>query len=218
MYGILPNLNVNLDDNICLIVFQVMFNAFIITNVFYFILFTIYDIVLNIEYFIYGAIFSLVFITEYAQINRESLFKQLINNTFIVSIRNKANKVISLWSSLKSITESVKNYICKKSKYSSEEDDSDEEPLVNQPSEAEVEVKEPVLEEEEVKAEAIEPILEEAEVKAEAIEPVLEEVEAEVKAIEPILDDEMSSESNKDGERYMKYTIKPVINIDTDMD
>ena len=81
MYDILPNIDLN--NNMFLILFQIMFNAFIITNVFYFILFTIYDIVLNIEYFIYGAIFSFVFITEYGQINREPLFKQLINNTFI---------------------------------------------------------------------------------------------------------------------------------------
>ena len=112
MYDILPN--VDLDNNMFLILFQIMFNAFIITNVFYFILFTIYDIVLNIEYFIYGAIFCFVFITEYGQINREPLFKQLINNTFISTIRNKANSLISLCSSLKSGFEGFKNYICRK--------------------------------------------------------------------------------------------------------
>ena len=240
MYDILPN--VDLDNNICLIVFQVMFNAFIITNVFYFTLFTIYDIVLNIEYFIYGAIFSFVFITEYGQINREPLFKQLINNTFISTIRNKANKVLSIWSSLKSGFEGFKNYICRKSKYlHCTEDDSDEEPLVNQPSEvfskttynsSRVEIKEDDTESESKSEVVVEEPVSESEVKEDinvSESEVKEDInvsESEVLAKEPVSELKVGdsvpevpiSRLIKDSEKYFKYIIKPVIDTNTDMD
>jgi hypothetical protein len=224
MYDILPDILPNIKNNVCILTFQVMFNAFIITNVLYFALNTIYNIILNIEYFIYGAIFSFVFITEYSQINREYLFKQLIDNTFISTIRNKANSLISLYSSFKSSWVSLIDYICRKSKFSYDNDDSDEEPLVNKPSEvvskttylpSGVEIKDDESEsvsESEGKEDVSESKVEEDVPEVVANEPVSEVVVEEPVPEVPI------SKLIKDSEKYFKYIMKPVIDTNTDMD
>jgi len=223
---ILPDILPDIKNNVCILTFQVMFNAFIITNVLYFALNTIYDIILNIEYFIYCAIFSFVFITEYAQINREYLFKQLIDNTFISTIRNKANSLISLCSSFKSSWVSLIDYICRKSKYSYDNDDSDKEPLVNKPSEvvskttytsSRVEIKDDEsVSESEGKEDVSESKVEEdvPEVVANEPEPV---PVSEVVVEEPVPEVPISK-LIKDSEKYFKYIMKPVIDTNTDMD
>ena len=142
-----------------------------------------------------------------------------------VQIRNKANKVNSIWSSFKSITESFINYICRKSK-SSYDVASDEEPLVNNPSEvfskttyssSRVEIKEDDTESES------EVVVEEP------VSEVKEDVnvsESEVVAIEPVSESKVGdpvpevpiSKLIKDSEKYFKYIMKPVIDTNTEMD